>query len=251
MTPFKRAQIALIGGLVIIFIIDYLYELSIEFYLIPVLLFLTFVVAGSSILSLNFFTKSYTYPQIPGNEVAITFDDGPDKCTQKVLEVLKAHNVKATFFCIGEKIEKNPDLFKQIIDDGHLVGNHSYSHSNTFPVFRKSKIVAEISKTNGLIEQYSGEANDLFRPPFGVMNPTIAKAAKETEQKVIGWNLRSFDTSMSKEKVIRKIKRKLKPGTVLLLHDDREGTAEILDTILQYAKSGNYNFVDVRQIFKL
>jgi peptidoglycan-N-acetylglucosamine deacetylase len=252
MGSFKKIRILFIITMLIVIVSDYFIAVNLLFYIVPIVLFLTYIVAGSSILSLNVFKKAYTHPATLDKELAITFDDGPSPSTLAVLDTLKSFNAKATFFCIGKKIEEHPDVMRRIIAEGHMIGNHSYSHSNWFPFYGSKTITEEINKTNVLISQFAGQSNDLFRPPFGVMNPSIAKAAASTKQIVIGWSLRSFDTSTKdKDKVVNRIKSKLRPGTVLLLHDDRLKTPHILESILQYAQINNYKFVDVRSIFKL
>lgn len=221
-------------------------------YVIPVILFLGFIIAGSSVLSLQAFVPSYTHPKVTKKQVAITFDDGPAPQTLEVLEVLKKYQVKATFFCIGRRIETYHHIFERIVEEGHSLGNHSYTHSNLFPFFSTKKITEELKKTAALISEITGHASSLFRPPFGVTNPAIARAVKNTQLLVIGWNLRSMDTTtQNHQKITDRIKARIRPGTVLLLHDDRMNTAIILEDILHYIRSEDYECVDVKSIFEL
>ncbi|GAW89019.1 polysaccharide deacetylase [Flavobacterium psychrophilum] len=122
--------------------------------------------------------------------------------TLLVLDVLKKHNAKATFFCIGKNAEKHPEIIKQIISEGHIVGNHSYNHSRLFDFYRKDKLVEEIVQTDALIKKISGKKTILFRPPFGVTNPSIKKALQVTKHHVIGWNVRSLDGVIKNEKLV-------------------------------------------------
>ncbi len=231
---------------------DYLIGVPLWLYIIPAILFLGFIIAGSSIPSLQIFVLAYTHPKVTKKLVALTFDDGPTLKTLEVLDVLKKYKVKATFFCIGQRIEEYPSIFERIVEEGHTVGNHSYSHSNRFPFFSTKKITEEINKTTALISKATGHPSCLFRPPFGVTNPAIARAVKNSGQILIGWNLRSMDTTIQNHRKLEaNIKAHLRPGTVLLLHDDRINTAKILDDILHYILSQDYECVDVKRIFEL
>jgi len=251
-SPFHKARLIFIISIIMIAVIDHYFTINILIYVIPLALFGIFILAGSSILSLNIYTKSYTQSSTSDNKIALTFDDGPSLATLEVLNILRKHNVKATFFCIGNKIKKHPEIIEKIVSEGHIIGNHSYSHNYWFPLLRVKAIVTEIERTNTLIEKFTKQQNNLFRPPFGVMNPNIAKAGSKTNQRVIGWNLRSFDTTTKdKNKVIQRIQSKLHPGSVILLHDDRSNTPDILDSILQYAQKNKYTIVDVPHIFNL
>ncbi|ELR71310.1 polysaccharide deacetylase [Fulvivirga imtechensis AK7] len=229
---------------------DYFLEIHWAFYILLVVPFLIFVVIASSVMKFNIFVPAFTEPLDPGRKVAFTFDDGPAPGTNAVLDILKKYQVKASFFCIGNNIEKHPEILKRIVAEGHVVGNHSWSHSNIFSLFGNKTIVNEIERTNRLITAITGLACNLFRPPYGVVNPPIAWAVGQTGMKVIGWNLRSFDTSThDPEKVIRRIKKRMRRGSVILLHDDRQHTAMILEAVLAYAKEQNYECVDVNTIF--
>jgi len=251
MTPFAKVRLAFIISILALLAVDLWMGLSNLYYVVPVVVFLTFLFLSTTSLSMNAFAEAYTQPQLSEGKIAITFDDGPSPQTINVLEVLKKHDAKATFFCIGHKLEQYGDIVEQMADAGHTVGNHSYSHDNFFPFYSKSKIISEINKTNSIIEGITGKPNQLFRPPFGVMNPTLASAIKEANQQIIGWNIRSFDTSRQKNRVVENVKKQLKPGAVILLHDDRENTPEILEAILLEAKKQRLHCVDVKEIFKL
>ncbi|NDP28151.1 MAG: polysaccharide deacetylase family protein, partial [Flavobacterium sp.] len=173
---------------------------------------------GSFFISSNFHIKAYCSNLLETNKIiALTFDDGPNENTVFILDILRKHNVKATFFCVGKNIEKHPEILKRIIEEGHLVGNHSYSHSNFFDFYRKNRLVAEIQKTDALIKSISGMKPQLFRPPYGVTNPSIRRALEVTKHKVIGWNIRSLDGILKNEKIIfARIKDRIAPGGIVL-----------------------------------
>lgn len=213
-------------------------------YLAPSLLFLLLVIVGSSVMSLNFFTTSCTRLDDKEKALALTFDDGPSaEHTPAVLHILEEYGATASFFCIGERMECNKELVREIIARGHTIGNHSYTHSPVFSLFNKKKVVEEIMRTNALIKETTGQECRLFRPPFGVLNPQIAKAATACGMRVIGWNIRSYDTtSRDPEKVVSRVLSKIKPGSVILLHDNREHAATILRAILAHAKAEGYHY---------
>ncbi len=170
------------------------------------------------------------------SRIYLTFDDGPDKkITPRILEILKKYNVKATFFCIGKKAETYPNILKQIAEEGHVVGNHSYSHSLYFDFFGTAKILKELKKTNRTVKQITGEECKVFRPPYGVTNPNIARAVKKTGMQVVGWSIRSFDTVKNKKQVMKRL-QKAQNGDIILFHDTKEQTPEILDEFLRSYK---------------
>lgn len=250
--PYIIVRNVFIFLIVCLLIADCFLEVHLGIYILVLAPFLIFTVIASAVMKLNIFIPAYTEPDNVGKRIAITFDDGPVPNTNAVLDVLDQYQVKATFFCIGKNIEAHPDILKRIKDKGHEIGNHSYSHSHFFSFFSKKKVVEEIERVNNLLKNTTGHDCDLFRPPYGVMNPPIAKAVSQKGMKVIGWNLRSFDTSTKDHnKVIRRIKKGIKPGTVILLHDDRQNTPAILEAVLKYAGQENYECVDVKTIFGL
>ena len=185
------------------------------------------------------------------NEIAISFDDGPHpEITPKVLEKLNRFGVKAAFFCIGKNAEEQPEIVKEIHDSGHIIGNHSYEHTNNFPIFSTTKIKEDLEHCGKSIVDITGFKPRFFRPPFGITNPRIAKAVKALDLTVVGWSLRTFDTSKSPNKVIRKIKKNLNGGDLILLHDNHEGVLEILDFLIPYAEENGLKFVRPDNLIK-
>lgn len=177
--------------------------------------------------------------------VYLTFDDGPDaEQTPQVLDVLKRNNATATFFCIGSRIAGNESLLKRMADEGHQIGIHSFSHANSFPLFGRRRMIADIRQCQQAIEQATGSTTTLFRPPFGVTNPTIGKAVKSLNLKTIGWTIRTYDTNRcSDEKIIRRISRQLRPGAIILLHDRLPQSAERLQMVIEAVKKAGYEIV--------
>ncbi|MDR6966081.1 peptidoglycan/xylan/chitin deacetylase (PgdA/CDA1 family) [Flavobacterium arsenatis] len=253
MLKHKTITFFCVSILVMMLVLSFLSEVKWWYFLLLFLFWLVMTVWGSSDIRLGYFIKTYCNNQDEKKRrIALTFDDGPHPMTEKVLEILRKHNAKATFFCIGTQIEKYPDIFKRIIEEGHTIGNHSYSHSNSFGIFSTEKVTEEILHTNTIIEQLSGSKVLFFRPPFGVTNPRIAKAILDTKHYVIGWNNRSLDTVIKEEaKILERVKSKVKPGGIILLHDTSLKSANVLEQILLFLKSENYTIVPVDELLNL
>lgn len=250
MLKFNTVNIIVITILVIFGCIgvSYLYFIALLF------CWLVLTTIGSFHIKWNYHITSLNNNfKIDRGEVSITFDDGPnEQFTPLVLQLLKDYNVKATFFCIGKNIEANPELFKKIIAEGHSVGNHTYSHDTSFGFFKTTKVVNELLKTNAIIKEHSGLEARLFRPPFGVTNPRINRALRSIKLQSIGWSIRSFDTtSKSSEVIINSIKKSVKNGDVILLHDTSEKTVAILEQLLIFLREKHMVSVTIPTLFNI
>lgn len=226
----------------------------VNFWLFAAVLGIWFVtnVVGSSLIRLNYHVKAYCHnPSEKGNNIALTFDDGPNENTLRILEILKKHDAKAAFFCIGKNIEKHPEILRQIVSDGHLIGNHSYSHSHFFDFYGKERIVQELRETDKLILEITGKKPHFFRPPYGVTNPSIRRALDVTKHLTIGWNIRSMDgVSKNTEAIFNRIAKRLSPGSVVLLHDTRTQTARVLEQLLLTLAEKNYKVLPIDQLLE-
>lgn len=198
-------------------------------------------------ISSGVYLKTICRLKTPGKIVALTYDDGPESdSTPQVLDVLKKHGVKASFFCIGRKSEQSPEIIKRIVAEGHLIGNHSYLHESKFPLYGKKKMTDDLLKTQLILEKISGKKTELFRPPFGVTNPTIGNVVKKLGWSTIGWSLRSFDTqAKTADQVLERIKKRLSPQDIILLHDRMPFAAELTEKLLIYLKDNGW---EVRNI---
>lgn len=186
------------------------------------------------------------------DRVAITFDDGPVENTLKILEILDKYKVKASFFCIGKNIEKNPEIMKLILSKGHFAGNHTYSHTRTMGFLSINRLVEEITRCDKVFQNTCGITPLTFRPPFGIINPKTQKALEITGHKVIGWNLRSYDAIIrAEELVVKRVLRKIKPGDVILFHDNKERTVEIVEQLLLFLRANNFDPVRVDVLFEI
>jgi len=228
--------------------------MSISILILLLSVYLLFIIIVSVNIRINYHLKAYNrIKNYDSNYISITFDDGPNlDYTPKVLNLLKKYNAKATFFCIGKNINSNPSLIKKIIDDGHTIGNHTYTHSNLIGFFSKKRMVEEIDETNKKIFKITNKNMRLFRPPYGITNPMIAKAIKETGHKAIGWNIRTYDTIIKNPNIIFYIiSRKISPGSIILLHDKSNTTIKLLEMILIFLKKNNYKSITIDKLFNL
>jgi len=254
MLKFRTINITFFLIAIVLLIINKTIDLHKYVYLILFLSWLSITTIGSFNILWNYHLNAYNSNiTIAGNKVAITFDDGPNKeFTPKILALLKKYDAKATFFCIGKNIETNATLFKQIVEEGHIVGNHSYTHSNNFGFFSTSNVVNEIVKTNKLSFDLIEKEMKLFRPPFGVTNPSISKAIKKTTHSVIGWSVRSLDTVIKDDKkILKRITKRLTSGDVILLHDTSERSVKVLEQLLLFLQENKFEIVTVDKLFDI
>ena len=176
-------------------------------------------------------------------QVALTFDDGPTELTLLFLDLLNRYEVKAIFFCIGRQIAQYPQIVQRIKDEGHLIGNHTYSHIPQNCFASTAVMTQEIQQTDALLAQL-GIVTPYFRPPYGVTNPHIAKAAKRMGKIVVGWDIRSLDTVIKDEtRLWSRVVSKLTQGNIILMHDTSERTLHVLEQLLEYLKANDYQVV--------
>jgi len=253
MLKHKNILLFCVSALVILSVLGFYFEVQWWGFLLIFLFWLGMTIWGSSDIKVGYFVKTYcNNPNEKTRKIAISFDDGPHPMTEKVLDVLQKHQTKATFFCIGSQIEKHPDIFKRILAEGHTIGNHSYSHDNSFGFFSTRKVTEELLKTNAIIERISGKKALYFRPPFGVTNPSISRAVAKTNQFVIGWNNRSLDTVIDDEtKILQRVKNRVAPGGIILLHDTSLKTVNVLEQLLLFLQSEKYEAVTIDALLNL
>ncbi|MCD4747112.1 MAG: polysaccharide deacetylase family protein [Bacteroidales bacterium] len=219
--------------------------MSFIFYVLIIALYVLLLSYGSYFINSNFYIRTICSKKNNNKEIAITFDDGPVKeITPLILDVLKEFNIKAAFFCIGNRIINNESILKQIDEEGHIIGNHSYSHSCYFDFFSSKKMTEELIKTEDIIYQTIGKKVRFFRPPYGVTNPALKKAVNKMKYTVIGWSLRSLDTKgKDHRKILSRVKKRLKPGDIILFHDINPEIINVLREFIEYALSNNYKIV--------
>lgn len=177
--------------------------------------------------------------------VALTFDDGPDpRSTPALLDLLREARIEAAFFCIGARVAAHPELTARIAREGHLVENHSYHHSHLTNFFSERRLRLELERTQGAIGRLAGVAPTYFRPPMGLSNPRVFRAARAAGLKVVGWTARGFDTRVVEpERIVKRIVRAVEPGAILLLHDGNVPADRLVVTVrtlLAALRTGGY-----------
>ncbi len=182
-------------------------------------------------------------------EVALTFDDGPDgRSTPALLQLLQAEKIPATFFLIGKRVATERELTGRISREGHLLGNHTYHHSNLTNCFGPKRLREEMQLTQAAIAAATGTAPEYFRPPMGLSNPFTFYIARKLNLKVLGWTIRSLDTRITEpERIVRRVTERLTPGAIILLHDGNIPAERLLATVkLLLAKLREQNYTIVR-----
>ncbi|HUH47316.1 MAG TPA: polysaccharide deacetylase family protein [Arenibacter sp.] len=178
------------------------------------------------------------------NSVYLTFDDGPiPGITPWVLDELKKHQAKATFFCIGENVAKHPEIFKRISAEGHAVGNHTYNHLNGWKT-ETSEYIENVLKCEESLKSNSDpdvypDSKLLFRPPYGRIKSSQAKLLQNKGYKIVMWKIISydFDAGISEEECLQNVLGKIRPGSVVVFHDSLKAEKNlryVLPKVLDY-----------------
>ncbi len=189
--------------------------------------------------------------------VALTYDDGPNPpYTERLLEVLAKHNVKATFFMIGNRIERHPETVNRVIAEGHQIGNHSYSHPllGFLPPFYVRR---EIERTDNLLQQFNITGEIMFRAPVLTRFLPVAWVLAKENRAHISCNVWSWDwTTQNPDRITETVLKKTNPGSIIVLHDgkaenrnaNRSGTIEATDHIITALKGDGYRFVQLSDV---
>lgn len=190
--------------------------------------------------------------------VCLTFDDGPDRLyTPQVLDVLKAKEVRATFFLIGNRVVEYSDVAQRIIQEGHLVGNHTYTHpeivKETGEPLRK-----ELSLTEEALAKVGVSGSGLFRPPYGAISPNLVEEAASLGYRIAMWSVDSLDwRGLPKDTVIARVMEMMSPGAVVLQHssggpgEDLSGSVQALPVIIDTLREQGYSFVTLDEMFPI
>ncbi len=184
-------------------------------------------------------------------QIAFTYDDGPnDPHTFHLLEVLGRHEVKATFFLVGRFVQQRPDIAREIVNAGHIIGNHTFSHPNL--IFKsEAEIRKELTGCRSALEDATGQHSNFFRPPFGGRRPAVLRVAQELSLKPVMWNVTGYDwTAPPAAQIEAKCAKQIRGGDVILLHDgghrgmgaDRSQTVIATDHLLSRYKQEGYDF---------
>jgi peptidoglycan/xylan/chitin deacetylase (PgdA/CDA1 family) len=214
--------------------------------------YLIVFILGMSMLKLNFFVKATCRGDSTTKRVALTFDDGPDPAaTPGLLEVLRHHKIKAAFFPIGTKSRDYPEIIKQIDQDGHILGNHSFRHAWWTNFLISGALDREISMAQEAIDTAIGKVPAYFRPPMGLTNPHLRKALEKHGLSVVGWDVRPFDTTASTEKVIKRVLKRIRNGSIITLHDTGRipaDLARLTDELVTKIKEREYTFSELEEL---
>lgn len=202
---------------------------------------------GCTFIAWDFFLKSKNVLlKNSTRQIALTFDDGPQPNSSIILNILQKHGVKASFFLIGDNVNQYPQLARQMLEQGHVIGNHSMHHGHWVNLKLTQATVTEIEDCSNAIESHTGFKPTLYRPPHGVVTHHLAWALQLTGLKCVGWSIRSFDTASKDENtLLSRLKSQLHDGAIILLHDFCPNTAAVLPRFIDYAQSQGYEFVTV------
>lgn len=186
------------------------------------------------------FPSLLTRIPVTDRTVFLTFDDGPiPEVTPQILDILAGYKAKATFFCLGKNVEKNPEIFESIKNAGHSVGNHSFDHKNGWKTQNKTYF-DNIEKAGVLIK------TNLFRPPYGKILPSQIKFIK-SRYRIVMWDVLTgdFDPGIAKEKCVENVVKNVKPGSIIVFHDSIKAMEKVLYTlpvILKELSEKGYRF---------
>lgn len=179
-------------------------------------------------------------------EVFLTFDDGPTaEVTNWVLDQLSNYEAKATFFCLGNNIQNNKEIFEVILNQGHVVGNHTFNHLNGWKS-ATDFYVDNALQCDDLIQKFSPQRTKLFRPPYGRIKRNQAKSLLESGYKIIMWDVLSydFDRTLSPKKCLNNVIQNIEPGSIIVFHDSTkawERLEYVLPKTLKYLKDNNFH----------
>ena len=182
---------------------------------------------------------------------ALTFDDGPSgHHTLRLLEILRDNGVKATFFVIGKRAEAEPELLRQICEEGHTIANHTYSHPPLFCFLTPRQLRAEIEQGQETISRICGVKPEYFRSPVGLRHPLLELYLRRADLEFVSWRVRAFDTIVQNPEVLRnRILKRIGPGDIVMLHD-KGGPAgnvmlDVLPGLLNELKDRGFECVPV------
>jgi peptidoglycan/xylan/chitin deacetylase (PgdA/CDA1 family) len=207
----------------------------------------------------QWFGKTFTGLAPSSRQLALTYDDGPnDPHTLRLLEVLAKHNVHATFFLIGSYIQQQPQIARELVQAGHVVGNHTFTHP--LLIFKsESEIRQELTRCRHALQDAIGKPSNLFRPPFGGRRPATLRVARQLGLEPVMWNVTGYDWNAPPAAAIeRKVAKQIRGGNVILLHDgghkqmgaDRSQTVIATDHLITRYRAEGYEFVTIPQMLE-
>jgi peptidoglycan/xylan/chitin deacetylase (PgdA/CDA1 family) len=210
------------------------------------IVYLPLCLLGLASIRMQFFCKSVCRG-VPGRmQIALTFDDGPDPgATPRLLELLSQENIPAAFFCIGKNVDAHPQLAARIKEDGHLLGNHTYRHPWWIALLTTSGLTDEMARTQQAIQRAAGVTPLYMRSPMGLTNPHFSRALRKVGLRLVGWDVRPFDTRGDAHNAINRIIRQARDGSIIVLHDggaSPERLVQIVRSAIVELRSRGFSF---------
>lgn len=209
-----------------------------------------FTIAQRSLTTPSLTRAPGTYYMVHTQEkvVALTFDDGPDPTdTPDVLDILKAKDVRATFFVLGQAAQANQNLLKRLIKDGHEIGNHSFNHD-----YQQRRLVEEMSKTDQEVFAATGTHTYFYRPPGGFLSPSQLDTIKKNGHVVALWSVDSKDwCNPGPKQIVNNVLKSVFPGAIILLHDGgyhRVQTVKALEPLIDALRNRGYRFATLSEL---
>lgn len=188
------------------------------------------------------------------NTIYLTFDAGFENGnTEKILDALKKHNVKATFFLVGNYIETSPELVERMVEEGHTIGNHTYSHPDMSKISDEESFKKELQSLESLYKETTGqELLKIYRPPQGKYCVSNLEMADKLGYKTIFWSLAYVDwyenKQPTKEEAFNKLLKRIHPGAIVLLHSTSKTNGDILDELLTKWEDMGYSFGEIKDL---
>lgn len=221
---------------------------------------LFYMVKIPKIIKRLFFNQIWNIPNTE-NAVYLTFDDGPNpEITEKVLEILSKHQIKATFFCIGDNVRKHPEIFKKIISENHAIGNHTFNHlkgwKTSTQTYIENTVLCEeellkfqVSNSKSQSEHLKLDTghSKLFRPPYGKITPWQSYKLRKLGYKIIMWDVLSkdYDVNLTPEICYENVIKNVTSGSIIVFHDSVKAQKNILNSLdktIETLKSKGFNF---------
>lgn len=208
------------------------------------------IASSATAVYADFAGKKFQRGPSGSKKIALTFDDGPHpRTTARLLEILKREQVAATFFMLGNMVEQNPGLAKQVADGGFEIGNHSWNH----PDLRKAglnEIRDQLDRTSAIITQATGQQVHLMRPPYGNIGDGLKKITAESGLVMVNWSIdpRDWAVGTKPDAVTQRVLKGAHPGAIVCMHDTKEQTIQAMPEIIKGLRAAGYEFVTVGQL---
>jgi peptidoglycan-N-acetylglucosamine deacetylase len=203
------------------------------------------------------FGRTFVSGERGSKQIALTYDDGPnDPYTLRLLEVLAKHDVRSTFFLIGRYVQQRPHIVRELMQAGHVVGNHTFTHPHLI-MTGPGETRNELEKCQSALQEVIGESARLFRPPFGGRRPATLRIARSLGMEPVMWNVTSWDWKRPPaEKIVKTCVRQMRGGDVILMHDgshiamgaDRSQTVAATERLIERYKGEGYEFRTVPEL---